>query len=337
MDIFLHIVVNTAVANQFNRDENSQRAFVLGGIAPDMDVLITWVPIVIPQLFILQHRGLFHTLFVAPFIVIALILSTKYYKKINFIQRLDEPFQAMNTELNYITFLWGIFGFFMHLIMDCITPGGLQLFYPFIHQRITINLISVIDPLLSLLSCIIVLRFLYNQLISSSTYSFIHFKKSARSICILFVVLLTVYGFFQVNTVITHSPVSTKPEIIPIFRWVYREDQNTITIHLVNQLTQKTVKAYNYSSLTYNQTAWDDTTIESIVKQAKDTFEYKKFKFQLESEAYLAINASFNEEGNEWEISFLDTFQDAQFRYYGLLNGSFMETEVTIYLNQTKE
>ncbi len=335
MDVFLHLVVNAAVANQLSQDENSQRVFILGGIVPDMDVFLAWIPILIPQLFILQHRGLFHTVFVAPFIVIALILSTKYYRKINFIQRLDEPFQGMYTELNYSTFLWGVFGFFMHLIMDCITPGGLQLFYPFIYQRITLNLISVIDPLVSLLSSVIVIRFIYNKLISSSSYSFSHLKKSARSISILFVVLLSVYGFLQVNTVVTQSSISTKPEIIPIFRWVYSEDQNNISIGLVNQLTQKTVKTYKYSSLTYNQTVWNITTINSIIKQAKDTFEYKKFKFQLESEAYIAVNATFNEEGNRWEVSFLNTFQDAQFSFYGFPNGSFLETKVIIHLNQT--
>ncbi len=331
MDIFLHIVVNVAVANQLSQDENSQRAFVLGGIAPDMDVFIAWIPILIPQLFFLQHRGLFHTVIMAPFIVIGLIFSTKYYQRINFIKRLDEPFQGMYTELNYSTFLWGVIGFFIHLLMDCITPGGLQLFYPFIHQRTTFNLISVVDPLVSLLSSVIVLRFIYNKLISSSVYSFAHLKKSARSVCILFVVLLTVYGFLQVNTVITHSPISSKPEIIPIFRWIYSEDINTISIRLVNQLTQNTIKTYNYSSLTYNQTVWNITTIDSIVNLAKDTIDYKKFKFQLESEGYLAVNVTFNEEEDKWEVSFLDTFQDAQLKFYGF--PTFWETEVIIFLD----
>ncbi len=335
MDIFLHLVVNAAVANQFSQDENSQRVFILGGIVPDIDVFFAWIPILIPQLFILQHRGLFHTVFVAPFIIIALILSTKYYRKINFVQRLDEPFQGMNTKLNYSTFLWGVFGFFVHLIMDCITPGGLQLFYPFIYQRITLNLISVIDPLVSLLSSVIVIRFVYNKLISSSSYSFSHLKKSAKTISILFVALLSIYGFLQVNTVVTQSSISTKPEIIPIFRWVFSEDQNNLSIRLVNQLTQETVQTYFYPALTYNQTEWNGLTIDSIVNQAKETFKYHKFKFQLESEAHLAVNATFNEEENRWEVSFLNTFQDAQFRFYGFPNGSFLETKVIIHLNQT--
>ncbi len=333
MDIFLHIVVNAALANQLSRDENSQRACVLGGIVPDMDVVFAWIPIIIPQLFILQHRGLFHTVIAAPFIVSAFIISTKYFGKINFKQKLDEPFKAIHTELNYRSFLWGFSGVFLHLIMDIISFNGIPLFYPLSDQRITINLISVVDPLLSVLSSLIVLRLIYNKLINSSTYSFLHFKKSARSISILFVLLLVVYGSLHVNTVVNQSPISTKPEIIPIFRWLYSEDQKIISIRLVNQLTQETLKTYNYSSLTYNQTVWNTTTIDSIIKEAKETLDYKKFQFQLESEAYLAVNVTFNEEGNEWIVSFLDTFQNAQNRFYGFLGESFMETQITIHLD----
>jgi membrane-bound metal-dependent hydrolase YbcI (DUF457 family) len=334
MDIFLHIVVNTAVAHQLSQDNDSRRVFILGGIVPDMDVLFAWIPIVMPHLFVLQHRGLFHTVFAAPFIVSILIFSTKYFKRFNFIQRLDEPFQALYTKLNFRTILWGVLGVFIHLIMDTITPGGLQLFYPFIDQRITINLVSVIDPFVSVLSSLIVLRFTYNKLIKPSTYTFSKFKKSSQSVTILFVFLLAVYGFLQVNTIVTHSTVSTKSEIVPLFRWVFHKDQDAITIQLVNQLTQNAVKTYKYPSLTFNQTAWNATIIDSIITQAKNTFEYKSFKFNLESEVYLAVNATFNGEENRWEVSFQNTFLDAQLRFYGFSDFSLMRTKEVIHLNQ---
>ena len=110
MDIFLHIVVNAAIANQLSRDENSQRACILGGIVPDLDVIFAWIPFIIPQLLILQHRGLFHTVIAAPFIAGAIIGSTEIFKKINFGQRLEESFKALYTELNYRSFLWGVSG-----------------------------------------------------------------------------------------------------------------------------------------------------------------------------------------------------------------------------------
>jgi inner membrane protein len=334
MDFFTHIVINSAIASQFLRSENNQRAFILGGIVPDLDVIFVWIPLLVPQLFIFQHRGIFHTIFAAPFIVVALILSTKYFNIINFVKRLREPLQAMYTELNYCSAIWGILGVFVHLILDCITPGGLLLFYPVIQQRITLNLISYFDPIFLLLSSIIVLRFIYHKLISSSNYSFSHLKKSARPVFVLFVFLLTGYGILQFITVTTYSPMSTQPEFIPIFRWVSNEDQNTISIRLIDQLTQQIVRTFNYSSLTYNPTDGSLATINIIIRQAKDTLEYQKFKFQQESEAYLAINVTLNTEEARWEVSFLDTFQDAQFRFYGIPNELFMIAKTTIFLPQ---
>jgi len=306
MDFFTHIVVSVAIANQLTQDEDSQRAFIIGGLAPDIDVLIFWLPVLIPQLFVLQHRGLFHTVILAPFMVMALILSTRYYERYNFVNRLKEPFQEMITEL----------------------------FYPLIYQRIAISTISIFDPLITLLSSVIVLRFIYSKLTSSSTYSVSQFKKSAKSISILFVILLSIYGLLQVYTIVTHSPTSTTPDILPPFRWVVSKENNVISIHMVNQLTQEIVKTYNYSPLAYNQTRWNITIIESIVEQAKGTITYKEFDFQLGSETRLALNVTFNEMENRWEIVFLDALRDAQNRFYGIPLGAFLNVEVVIHLSQ---
>ncbi|MFX0124136.1 MAG: metal-dependent hydrolase [Candidatus Hodarchaeota archaeon] len=330
----MHIVVNAAIAYQLSLDENSQRACILGGIVPDLDVIFAWIPFIIPQFFILQHRGLFHTVITAPFIAGAMIVSTNFFGKINFIQRLDEPFKAIQTELNYRSFLWGVIGVFLHLILDVISYNGILLFYPLSEQRIALNLISVVDPLISMLSGLIVLRFIYNKYIESSTYSFLHFKKSARTISVLFILLLVVYGSLQVNTLVSQSPISTRTDIVPLFRWVYNEDENEILISLVNQLTQDIIKTYRYASLTYNQTAWNIITINSVIKEAKQTLDYKIFQFERTSEAYFTVNVTFNEEETEWEVSFLDTFQDAQSKFYGFSNGPFMENEVIIRVSQ---
>ena len=334
MDIFLHIAVNAAIANQLSRDENSQRACILGGLVPDLDVLFAWIPFMIPQFFILQHRGLFHTVIAAPFITGAIIASTKLFNKINFGQRLDDPIKALYTELNYRSLVWGFFGVLLHLILDLISYNGILLFYPLSEQRIALNLISVVDPLVSMLSGLIVLRFIHNKYINSNTYSFLHFKKSARSISMLFVLLIVVYGSLQVNTMVTQSPISTRPEIIPLFRWMYIEDENEIIISLVNQITQDIIKTYKYASLRYNQTAWNVSTITSVINEAKQTLDYKIFQFERASEAYCTVMVTFSEEENEWVVSFLDTFQDAQSKFYGFLTGPFMENEVIIHVNQ---
>ncbi|UCG04677.1 MAG: metal-dependent hydrolase [Candidatus Heimdallarchaeota archaeon] len=306
---------------------------MIGGLAPDIDVLISWLPALIFQLFILQHRGLFHTVLVAPVIAMGIILSTQYFERFNPIERLKEPLQEQATELNSKTIFWGSIGTLLHLFMDYITQGGLYLFYPFINERITSGTISVFDPLVTVLSGIAVIRLFYSKVTRANTYTFSRFQKSAKSLSILFVLLLSGYTLLQINTMITHSPSSTTPNSIPLFRWVVWEENNIISIASVNQLTQQIDKIYSYSPLTYNQTEWNRITIESVVKQAKGTLQYQKFKFQVGSESRLAINATFNEKENRWEISFLDTLQDAQNQFYGIPEWFSIDTETTILLN----
>ena len=38
----MHIVVNTALATRLSKDSDTQRAIVLGGIVPDLDVFLAW-------------------------------------------------------------------------------------------------------------------------------------------------------------------------------------------------------------------------------------------------------------------------------------------------------
>jgi inner membrane protein len=334
MDFFTHIIVSVVIANQLSNDNDSQRAFIIGGIAPDLDVLIFWLPAVIPQLYILQHRGLFHTVIMAPFIIMPLIYSTRYFKSFNFINRLKEPFQEMITEFNLTTVILGFLGFLLHLIMDCFTQRGLHLFFPLIYRRITISTISTIDPLITLFSSVIVLRFIYSTLTNSTRYSVSQFKKSAKSIFTLFVIVLSIYSLLQLNTIATHSSTTTSSDFIPPFRWIVIEENNVISIQMVNQLTQKIVKTYNYSPLTYNKTRWNITTVESVIEQAKGMFKYKEFEFQLGAETRLAYNVTFYEMDNRWEIVVLDTLGDAQNRFYGISYGGFLKNEVVIYLSQ---
>ncbi len=336
MDFFLHIVVSTAFAYQFSQKDDTRRVFILGGIVPDFDVIFIWIPFLMPDLFIFQHRGLFHTVFLAPIIVSLLIVSINYLNKVNVIQRLNDPLQVFSIGINSRTVLWGTFGVFIHLLMDVISYNGVFLFYPVINHRIALNLVSVIDPFVSVLSIVIVIRLFYNKIVIVGTYSIKQFQRSATRITILFVILLSTYGFLQLNTVNTHSPINNKPDFIPIFRWIYSEDQNDITISLVNQLTQKIVVSYQYPSLTYNQTAWNITTVKSVIDQAKVTTKYQRYKFQLDSESYLSINATLNSKKSRWQISFLNTFLDAQFRFYGLSQESSPQPSLMIYLNQNR-
>ncbi|MFX1512259.1 MAG: metal-dependent hydrolase, partial [Promethearchaeota archaeon] len=249
------------------------------------------------------------------------------------INRSIESLQEMQTELNSKTVFWGVLGSILHLLMDCITQGGLYLFFPFYSQRISFGIISVFDPFLTLLSGFVVIRFLYNKFYKSYSYSLSQIEKSAKFVGILFLSLLIFYGLLQTYTITVHSPISTSPNVIPIFRWILIEDNDVISIQIVNQLTQSIIKTYKYTTLSFNRTSWNSTLIYSVVERAKSTLDYETFEFELGSETQTATSVKFHADKNNWEVRIIDTLRDAQRRYYGLPRISYMESEIKIYVD----
>ena len=102
MDFFTHLLIGIVVARLFFKDTNKQKAIILGAILPDFDVLLAWIPTIIPSAFILSHRGLFHSiitlLFVFPIIVVLLSRLSNFKK----LQSYKKEFNIQLTMGSYI-------------------------------------------------------------------------------------------------------------------------------------------------------------------------------------------------------------------------------------------
>lgn len=105
----------------------------LSGMAPDLDVLIR--SSTDPLLFLEYHRQFSHALAFAP--VGALVCAAFLH---GFVRRLR--FSE--------TYLFCLLGFATHGLLDACTSYGTMLLWPFSDARIAWNVVSVIDPLLTL-------------------------------------------------------------------------------------------------------------------------------------------------------------------------------------------
>ncbi len=106
----------------------------LAGLAPDLDVFIQ--SSTDPILFLEYHRQFSHSLFFIPFgslIVAALILPL--FKK------------SMSFKTIYIA---SFLGFATHGLLDACTSYGTLLFWPFSNERVTLNNISIVDPIFTI-------------------------------------------------------------------------------------------------------------------------------------------------------------------------------------------
>ncbi|MDG0980028.1 MAG: metal-dependent hydrolase [Halieaceae bacterium] len=108
----------------------------LGGMAPDLDVLIRSGTDSL--LFLEYHRQFTHSLLFIPLgaLLCSLVLS---------------PLLGKRFELKFSSvYLFCLLGYATHGLLDACTTYGTLLFWPFSHERVAWNVLSIIDPLVTL-------------------------------------------------------------------------------------------------------------------------------------------------------------------------------------------
>lgn len=135
MDSLTHIVVGGAIGELTFGKKIGNKAVIIGAIAntiPDLDVFAQMLAKT-PDMAIRIHRSYTHALFIHPFMALPLAyLTYKIFKK----------------EISFFSwFLFFLFSFFVHVMMDCCTTYGTQLLLPFTNKLISWNNLSVVDPL----------------------------------------------------------------------------------------------------------------------------------------------------------------------------------------------
>jgi inner membrane protein len=152
MDVITQGVIGAAAAGAFASKREVRRWSVvgaLGGLAPDLDVLIRSESD--PLLFLEYHRHFTHSLFFIPFgaVVVALVLSLlrpQHY-------RFGDVFAPV------------FIGYATHGLLDACTSYGTFLFWPLRSDRVAWNSISIVDPLFTgcLVLGLVLTLFLKNQ------------------------------------------------------------------------------------------------------------------------------------------------------------------------------
>lgn len=119
----------------------------LGGLAPDLDVLIRSATD--PLFHVQYHRHFTHSLFFIP--IGALIVSL-------FLKLFRVPVKR--------SYLYTFLGYATHGILDAFTNYGTQLFWPISSYRVALNNVAVVDPLCTLpLIFLVILAIKFRKLV----------------------------------------------------------------------------------------------------------------------------------------------------------------------------
>ena len=114
------------------------------GMAPDLDVLIA--SSTDPLLFLEFHRQFTHALAFIPIGALLCAVIAHYAVK---------RFSAVQLSF-FSTYLFCLFGYATHALLDGCNSYGTQLFWPFSNERVAWNNVSVVDPLFTLPAIVLV-------------------------------------------------------------------------------------------------------------------------------------------------------------------------------------
>ena len=140
MDSVSQFVLGAFVGHKVIGKECGKTALILGGIVgsiPDLDVVFTsLIENSLDRFF--WHRGISHSLL---FSVVGAVIFSILLFKTAWVKNRGITFKKL-----YFFFFWC---FFTHILLDCCTTWGTQLFYPFTY-RVALSNIFIIDPLYTL-------------------------------------------------------------------------------------------------------------------------------------------------------------------------------------------
>lgn len=139
MDPVSQGVFGAVFAQTRSQKKNLAKAAVIGalaGMAPDLDIVLRSTD---DPLFALEfHRHFTHSLIFIP--IGALICSIVFYFLL-----------AKRWGLSFAqTYVWSLLGFATHGLLDACTSYGTQLLWPFTDFRVAWDLISIVDPLVTI-------------------------------------------------------------------------------------------------------------------------------------------------------------------------------------------
>jgi len=298
MDLFSHALLPYFFGTLLKRKKEEVTAFVIGGIAPDFDIIPFIVNYLIPTSFLITHRGITHSFifgFITAIIVLYLAGRARIKEKVR--KYIDyEPVVNLNT----VAFAGA--GILIHLFLDFITSRGVPLLFPINYARYSAEIFFYTDILLSIASFAIVIYLLKKPLK----------KHTVLKISLLFLLLFAALGALRIEEktqamdLFNGSDIRTYSTMNPFDWYVQVGNADNIQVYEYNGLS---------GEVNYNITVprlivlSEGENMQKELDAADELPQVKMFKWRAYS---VAINAS--NENRIWKFEYFDPVQDAMVR-----------------------
>lgn len=296
MDFFTHALLPYLLASSLGWQRRWMAALVLGGIAPDLDVLFSWAGSILPPYLLMFHRGITHSLFFGALfgLLVLYLAAMPLFKGLR--RRYDLDLEFSHRSLGLV---WA--GVALHLLLDYATTRGVPLFFPFQSMRYSADLFYQIEPVVLVASILILAGLLRSR-------PAIHRKKN---LFIIFLIFLMLVGGIRMEGKMAAEEefAGRNASIYPmpgLFSWAALQEEGDSYLISSYDLVNGTASSGQ---------AFPRLTAPSQIKEAEEALDaaeglspVKIFRWRAYA---VAVNASLSGNGS-WYIEYYDPLVRAQ-------------------------
>lgn len=187
MDIISHAVLPYLLGRFFRIDRSLLAAFVIGGVAPDLDVLLLWLAIIFPSPeLLIVHRGITHSLLFGFLTALAALLLITLPPGRDIFRRCT----GLEFRLSWTALGLALAGVMLHLFLDYFITKGVPLLFPISSERFSAELLfhyEIIIPAYSIGIALWLIRGFIREMPISR-------KSNNKHLALLLIVILAVGG-----------------------------------------------------------------------------------------------------------------------------------------------
>jgi inner membrane protein len=296
MDFFTHALLPYLLGSSLSLEKRWLGPLVLGGIAPDLDVFLSWAGSILPPELLPVHRGITHSFFFG-FLFGLLVL---YLAALPRVRGRWSRFIDLDLELSFrsLGLVWG--GVVLHLLVDYATTRGAPLFYPWQSMRYSADLFYQIEPMVLGATILILSALLAKRSL---------LRHNRHLFMVFLVFLLLVGGIRMEGRWAAEDCAGRDGSVYPgpgLFSWMALEERGEGYL----------ISEYNWiEGIITARSAFPRLRVASGLKEAEEALDAAEGQPQVKLfrwRAYaVAVNASFSGNGS-WDIEYYDPLVRAQ-------------------------
>ena len=310
MDVISHAVLPYLLGSSFKMDRKLIAAFVIGGVAPDLDVFIIWLALIFPSPdLLLVHRGITHSLiFGSLTALVALLLISRPPGRDIFMR-----WTGIDFSISWPVAGLAFAGVLMHLFLDYLITKGVPLLYPLDTARFSAELLFHYEIII-LVSSVCIALWLIRGFFEKKSVS----RNSNNKLLVLFLIMLLAVGGTRVEgkeralALENHGNIAGgfkgDFEIFPdwsLFQWyILNENESGFQVYSYNSLRNDMSYIASYPRLHVERDSGDPKSALDLKEALRLADSHPKVELFRWRACAVAVNASWN--NGSWSFEYYD-------------------------------